>query len=101
MVSVSLEKIIHFKNSLSAQLEAQKVRINILIISAHLSHSRRVHRNKETSKMKIGRGHSLIPRLSLCPMNTLNRHTHNTGGGGGGGGGTLISCLTLAFECQF
>ena len=37
-------------NSLSAQLEAQKVRINILIISAHLSHSRRVHRNKETSK---------------------------------------------------
>ena len=82
MVSVSLEKIIHFKNSLSAQLEAQKVRINILIISAHLSHSRRVHRNKETSKMKVGHGHSLIPRLSLCPMNTLNRHTHNT----------LISC---------
>ena len=44
--------------------------------------------------MKIGRGHSLIPRLSLCPMNTLNRHTHNTRG-------TLISCFTLAFDCQF
>ena len=26
--------------------------------------------------MKIGRQHSLIPRLSLCPMNTLNRDTH-------------------------
>ena len=40
----------HFKNSMSVQLEAQKVRINILIISAHLSHSRIVHRHKETSK---------------------------------------------------
>ena len=91
MVSVSLEKIIHFKNSLSVQLEAQKVRINILIISAHfahLSHLRTVHRNKETSKMKIGHGHSLIPRLSLCPMKTLNRHTHNT----------LISCYGLTIS---
>ena len=35
---MSMEKIIHFKNSLSAQLEAQKLRINITI-SAHLSHS--------------------------------------------------------------
>ena len=34
-----MEKIIHFKNSLSAQLESQKLRINILIISAHFSHS--------------------------------------------------------------
>ena len=25
--------------------------------------------------MKIGRGHSLIPRLSLCTMSMLNRHT--------------------------
>ena len=88
MVSVSLEKIIHFKNSLSAQLEAQKVRINILIISAHLSHSRKVHRNKETSNMKIGCGHSLIPRFSLCSMNTLNRHTNNT----------LISCYGLTIS---
>ena len=70
------EKIIHFKDSLSAELEAQKVRINILIISVHLSHSRRVHRNEEMSKMKIGHGHSLIPRLSLCPMNTLNMQTY-------------------------
>ena len=38
--------------------------------------------------MKIGRGHSLIPRLSLCPMNTLNRHTHNT----------LISCYGLTIS---
>ena len=87
MVSVSLEKIIHFKNSLSAQLEAQKVRINILIISAHLSHSGRVHRNKETLKMKIGHGHTLIPRFSLCSMNTLT-HTHNT----------LISCYGLTIS---
>ena len=43
MVSVSLEKIIHFQNNVSAQLEAQKVRINV---SAHLSHSRTVHRLK-------------------------------------------------------
>ena len=50
MVSVSLEKIIHFKNSVNAQLEAQKVRINF---SAHSSHSRRVHRHKDTSQMKI------------------------------------------------
>ena len=42
-------------------------------------------------------GHSLIPRLSLCFMNTLNRHTQNT----------LISCLgfdykwiTLALHCS-
>ena len=59
MVSVSLEKIIHFKNSLSVELESQKLRI--------------VHRHKEMSKMKIGRGHSLIPRLSLCSVNT---HMH-------------------------
>ena len=82
MVSVSPEKITHFKNSLSAQLEAQKV------ISAHLSHSRRVHRNEETSKMKIGHGHSLIPWLSLCPMNTLNKYPHNT----------LISCYGLTIS---
>ena len=37
--SKSMEKIIHFKNSLNTQVEAQKLRINILIISAHLSHS--------------------------------------------------------------
>ena len=47
---MSLEKIIHFKDSLNAHLEAQKVRINILIISVHLSHSQRVHRNKRDVK---------------------------------------------------
>ena len=30
---MSMDKIIHFKNSLSVQLEAQKLRINILLIS--------------------------------------------------------------------
>ena len=34
-VCMSLEKIIHLKNSLSVQLESQKLRINILIIYAH------------------------------------------------------------------
>ena len=42
-----------------------------------------IHRHKEISKKKIGRGYRLIPRLSSCSMNTLNRHTHDT----------LISCL--------
>ena len=80
---MSIEKIIHFKNSLSVQLEAQKLRINILIISAHLSHSQTVHKHKETSQMKIGCGHSLIPRLSVCHMNTLDIHIIHA----------LISCL--------
>ena len=66
----------YIKNSLSVKLESQKLRINILIISVHFSHSWIVHRHKEMSKMKTGCGHSLIPRLSLCFVNTLNRHMH-------------------------
>ena len=41
--SISTERIIHFKNSLSAELETQKLRINI-IISAHFSRSQIVQK---------------------------------------------------------
>ena len=47
MVRMSIEKIIHFKNSVSVQLEAKDKH------SYHLSHSQIVHKHKEMSQMKI------------------------------------------------
>ena len=65
MVRMSIEKIIHFKNSVSVQLEAKDKH------SYHLSHSQIVHKHKETSQMKIGCGHSQALRVS-------HEHTEQT-----------------------
>ena len=67
MVRMSIEKIIHFKNSVSVQREAKDKQ------SYHLSHAQIVHKHKETSQMKIGCGHSLIPRLCVS-----HEHTEQT-----------------------
>ena len=69
----------NFKNSLSAQLAAQKHSYHFYSFATFM--------NSTCIDIK-GHGHGLIPRLSLCPMNTLNRHTHNT----------LISCYGLTIS---